>query len=214
MNDTSLADTTPAADTPAAAGVFGTPTPEPPADRRIWTVEEILAEAKLPERHARICLRADLEAEHEQIVAELASLIDAQGHVIEDEERAAGEGSVVARVQGLAARDEQVLSQMREAMWFPLFRGLSTEALQEFNAQHYPKKPDKNGDIDLSGYNVLLIAETAVEPRLTPDQVRALRGKLGAKAYKQLVDTAQSVCVRGGVDVPKSPASLLNLAQN
>lgn len=217
MNDASLADSTPAADTPGAAGVFGPPTPmpeQPPADRHIWTVEEILAEAKLPEKHARVCLRADLEAEHHRILGELGGLVNAQGEVLGDPERSVGETSAADRARQLVDRLEVIRHQMSEAMWYPLFRGLSSEALQEFNAKHYPKKPDKNGDINLSGYNVLLIAETAIEPRLTPDQVQALRGKLGAAAYKQLVDTAQSVCVRGGVDVPKSPASLLNLAQN
>lgn len=206
MTDTSLADSTPAQDSPVPGG--GAPTAstdvQPPAERKHWTIEEILEEARLPELYASVCLRADLEAEHQRILAELATLVDPRGEVIGDPERPVGEVSAAARAQELADQDQQVVARMRDAMWYPLFRGMSQEDMGDFNKKHLPK-PDKDGSQDLREYNAHLVAVTAIEPELTVDQVKALRKKLGPAAYGELTKTAQTVCLRGGVDVPKSP---------
>lgn len=208
-------DATLAATTPPAPHPFGTPDAHVDLDipaPQAWSVDEILAMAKTPEKRARICLRADLQARHDQILAELMTLVTTSGEIIEDPERSSGEESNESRAIALNNELTQIQRQMAGAMWHPLFRGLSSDAIAVFNKAHWPKA-DKDGKTDLTEYNFLLIAECAVDPVLTVDQVRALKKKLGSAAYAQLVKTAQDVCTEGGVDVPKSPVSLRNLTQ-
>jgi len=210
-NDQTLGDTAP--DTaPPAGGAFGDPngpaTPQAPVVVKQWTLAEVLDAAELPEKHARICVKANLQAEHDQIVAELMTLVDTRGEVIEDEEAAAGEATNDSRAIELNDRLRRVSKEMAGSMWFPLFRGLCVDDLAVFNKQHIPK-----GDSpDLTEYNIRLVAECSVEP-WTVDDVKALRKKFGSAAMQELISTAHEVCVRGGVDVPKSPVSLRNLTQ-
>lgn len=199
--------------TPPAAHPFGNP--DGPLDLpdvvRSRTVEEILAMARRPEKHARVCLRADLEAQLDRKVAELASLVTPQGELIEDPEASMGEESAASRARALNDQITAIRREMNAAMWFPLFRGLSSEDMAVFGKKNFPKNADSDGNVDLSEYNILLTAECSVEPRMSPDEVRKLKATLGSKAYKALVKTAQDVCTEGGVDVPKSPLSLRNL---
>lgn len=213
MSDQTLGDTTPDT-TPPASGAFGNPNgaaadPESTAGRRQWTIEEILASAKLPEKRARVCLAANLQAEHDDLVAQLAAMVNTQGELIEDPEASMGEISAAARAQALNDRLAAVRQRMQSSMWFPLFRGLSTEDLAVFNKRHLPKSDDG----DMTDYNVEIVAACAAEPTMAVADVRALRKKLGARAMQELVNTAHEVCARGGVDVPKLPVSLLNLTQ-
>lgn len=217
MNDQSIGDTTP--DQPAPSSTmtpFGDPTgpsqpdrPAPDAPVRQWTIAEVLDRARRPEKRAKICLRADLQAEYDQTGAELAGLVDAQGRVIDDDDRPAGVQSNAARAQQLSDRMVALRREMAAEMWYPLFRGLSSDDLVEFNKRHKPK-----GDRpDMTEYNTLLIAECSVEPKLTVDDVRALRTTLGSAALGELATTANEVCSRGGVDFPQLPAALARLKQ-
>ncbi|WP_435744899.1 hypothetical protein [Nocardioides sp. SYSU DS0663] len=209
--DQSLGDPTPP-DALPAGGAFGNPnapTDQPTPVRRQLTIEEVLASAKLPEKHARVCLRADLQARHDDLIAQLAAMVNAQGELIEDPEASAADVSAASRAQALNDELAAVRREMTSAMWFPLFRGLSTDELAVFNKRHEPK-----GDgADMTDYNVQLVAACAVEPTMSVGDVKALRKKLGARAMRELTNTAHEVCARGGVDVPKLPASLLNLTR-
>lgn len=210
-HDQTLGDTTP--DTPPADGVFGNPNgptaDQPPVVRRQLTIEEVLASARLPEKHARVCLRADLQARHDDLVAQLAGMVNAQGELIEDPEASAADTSAASRAQALNDDLADVRREMAQAIWFPLFRGLSTDDLAVFNKRHRPK----GDNADMTDYNIELVAACAVEPTMTVDQVKALRTKLGSRAMQELINTAHEVCARGGVDVPKLPVSLLGLTQ-
>ena len=217
MNDQSLGDNAAQAQPAAPSNTmtpFGDPnaTTPPPAARQ-WTIEDILDTAKLPEDHAAICLRADLQAEYDQAILELSGLVDAKGHLIVDDERSAGEQSNAARAAELSDRLTAVRTKMAKHMWFPLFRGLSGDALKEFNGQHRPKGEAP----DMTEYNTLLIAECSIAsasgPKLTVDDVRALRTKLGSNALGELATTANKVCTQGGVDFPQLPAGLQRLKQ-
>lgn len=210
-DDTSLDGITP--DAPAtdptgpAGGVFGVPnpvTPDPEAPVRAWTIEEVLSMARRPQKRARICLRADYQAEHDQILAELATLVDADGELIDDTngERAVGESSNAGRAQELGDRLTEVRSKMAGAMWFPLFEGMSSDDLAVFNKAHMPKTGD-----DLTDYNTLLISACSIEPAMSVEHVKSLRQTLGSAAMRQLRETAQWVCMQGGVDVPKLPGA-------
>lgn len=208
--DQTLADTTPA----AAVTQPGLADAATSVSTRQLTVNEILDMARLPEARASVCLRADLEAEHEELIAELATLVDANGELIVDAEASIADQTKAARAQQLADRDAAVLEQMRSAMWRPLFRGLSTEAAALFDKQHMPKAKNAGDPVDWNDYNDRLIAATAVDPEMTVEDAAALRSTLGSRAYASILGTAKSVCVAGGVDVPKSPTFSLGPKEN
>lgn len=193
--DQSVADTT-----PPAGGVFGDPNGGLPEAVKSFTIDQVLEMAKTPEKRARVCLRGDLQAAYDERIAELATLVDAEGNLIADADAAVGDTSPEQRARELEDEAQDLRRQMADAMWLPLFRGLTSDDLALFNAAHSPKGDNP----DMTEYNTQLIAATAVEPVLSVDQVRALRKKLGSRAMGELVGTANWVCSRGGVDIPKS----------
>lgn len=218
MNDHSLGDSTP--DAPSGDTVFGNPDGhdhsehDPGAHRPLssglLSVEDVLAAARLPERTASICVRADLTAEHDQIMAEMATLLTPGGELLADDDEAGmdAQGNA-ARARELADRDRQVLDEMRAHMWRVRFRAMDSDTWPEFKKQHMPK----GKDVDLTDFRTKIIVACAIDPELTDEQVRQLRKKLGTAQIDKLSDTAFQANEQGGIDVPKSPASWANLEQ-
>lgn len=171
--------------------------------------EELLSSVKRVETVARIFLRGDLVAEREQILAELRTLVDTNGQVIADPEAAIGETSREARAQALAQRLAQVDATMAASARWVRFRGMPSDEWVKFHAAHFPKGEKR----DVTEFNNRLIAEVAIEPTLTIPQIQRMRSELGAKQMMTMADEAWKSCNEGGVDVPKSPRSLLSLAQ-
>lgn len=204
-------DATLGGDPTDTATVFGDPTATtpPPAVRRQMTVDEVLASARRPERTARVCLRADLEDEHAQLVAELATLVNAQGEIIAEEEAAVGEITGEARAHQINDRLKALRAEMAQSMWFVRFRGMPSEDYDVFEKKYKPKTKDA----DFSEFHARLVAETAIEPTISYDQAVALRKEFGKRAMLELYNTAFTVCNTGGVDVPLLPASLQALTQ-
>lgn len=188
----------------------GTPTvavPDPIAlvKPKPFTVEEVLATAKRLERTASICLRGDLQAEWDELLAELATLVTASGELIEeDSEESLTEVSGSARVAQITMRLGQLRREMAEAMWRVRFRGMASDEWAPWVKKHKPKGDGAN----LTEFFNLLIAETAIEPALTVEQVKQLRGVLTDTSMGKLVTTAWQACTEGGLDVPKLPISL------
>lgn len=190
------------------------PDPDPTPDRML-TVAEILEEARLPEDFARICMRADLEAELTRLERELAGLVDAEGRLVEDDddESSLGDSDTrAAQARSLGDQIKTIRQQMTGSVRFVRFRGLSSDASQEFDERHAVKAKEPTQK-QVAAFNDLLISATAVEPTLSVEDMRQLRAKLGPRSISELVRVAKKVCVQGGVDVPKSPVSLLNLTQ-
>lgn len=165
------------------------------------SVADVLAAARLPEKRAKICTRADLQARYDELVAELGTLINDRGEILEDAEVALGEKGAVAKAESINEQIEAVRVEMAKSMWLPLFRGMSTDDLAVFNKEHAPKKQgDAVADAE---YQARLIAECAIDPAMSLDEVLALRGKLHVASYGSLVRTANDVCA-GRIDVPFS----------
>lgn len=199
---------------------LGTPTPDahdvahaiefPANTPRTFTVEDVLAKAKLPERTAQVCLRPDLQADYDAALVELATLVNAQGEVLNDPDASLGDESRAARAQELGDIITGIRQKMAAHMWRVRFRGLASDDYSTFNRQHMPKGESP----DLTDYNLLLIAATACEPEITYDQAKALNGKLGGRAMAELANTAWNVCNDGGLSVPKSLTFSVNPARN
>lgn len=176
----------------------------------LFTVEDVLASARLVERTASICLRADLTAELDQIRAELATLLTAGGEVIGgDEEGAVSDQSNASRARELVDRDQQISRQMRGQMWHVRVRGMASDDWSTFKKLWWPK----GKDADMTEFRTKITAACAIEPPITEDQFRALRKKLGSAAIVELSDKAYEACTAGGLDVPKLPNSWATLAQ-
>jgi hypothetical protein len=181
-----------------------------PVSSGLLTVEDVLASARLVERTASICLRADLTAEHDLVLGELGTRVTASGEVIGgDEEGAVSDQSNASRAQELADRLQQIKIEMRASMWHVRFRAMDSDTWTAFKKQHWPKAKGA----DMTEFRTKIIAECAIEPPITEDQVRQLRKKLNASQFVDLSDTAFAACSEGGLDVPKSPTSWVNLAQ-
>lgn len=184
--------------------------PDAHQPRRPFTVEDVLDSARLVERTASICLRADMVAEHDRILEELGTLITPSGELVEgDEENGLDQQSNASRARYLADRLQRVQQEMRSSMWHVRFRAMPSDEWTTFKRLWWPKGKDP----DLTEFRTKLVAACAVEPPITEAQVKELRKKLTASQIVKLSDTAYDACTAGGLDVPKSPTSWANLAQ-
>lgn len=165
----------------------------------VLDLDEVMNQARLPERSARICLRGDLQAEHDELVEKLSGLVDSSGQLIDDDEATLADGNPAEEINDqLKALQAQMKSSMRTVR----FRALTEDKWRAFQTEHQ----DKNGDVkDHNQSNADLIAATAIAPKMTVAQVVALREKLSPPQYVELADAAFYACTTGGVDIPKSP---------
>lgn len=182
----------------------------PTVTPRAFTVEDVLSAARLPERTATVCLRADLQATYDAALTELASLVTPAGELIDDPEASLDATTTRARARELQDTIDRTRREMTAHLWRVRFRGMSSEDYAVFNKQHMPKGEGQ----DLTDFNLRLIAATAIDPEITYDQAKALNAKLGGRAMTELANAAWNVCNEGGISVPKSPSFLANLARS
>lgn len=206
MNDQTLSGNDSPHDT--TGHPLGTPTPRlgdlPPSPQleAILTLDEVMSSARLVERTARICLRGDLQAEYAEAYEELATLVDAEGQVVTDGDQALTDAN---RAEELAEKIRYLREQMLEATRRIRFRALPSDQWAEFEKS----QRDAQGAIkDDDGYSNELIARCAIAPKLTVDDVKAMRSKLGPDQITALANAAYLACTTGGLDVPKSPSFL------
>lgn len=204
-DDITLAEATPSEPTRAP---FGDPDGAPSA--RPLTIEDVLGMARRVEKIARVCLRADLAAEREQCSKELAGLVDAEGRLLTDDEASMGDAGNADRAQALADRIKALGREMAGAMWSVRFQAMSSDDWEVFQKEHFEKARTSG---DFTDYNRQIIAATAIQPTINLEQTEQLRKTLGPTQWKELADTAWQTCTSGGVDVPKSPISSLNLTR-
>ncbi|MCL8026310.1 hypothetical protein [Nocardioides bruguierae] len=184
--------------TPAAAPSIDLTGTTPEAE---WTIDDILTRARRPERRARICLRADLDANHAELVRELATIVGPDGALLdpEDDEVSLTEESRTARAKRLNAELDGVRAEMAANMWRPLVRAMPSDEFAVFHETHYPKTEGA----PLADYQNRLVAACLVaQPAFTPEHVAQLRKTLSFHAINTLVRTATEVNTRSGVDLP------------
>lgn len=184
-------------------------------DTKVWTIEDVLATARTVETIARVCLRADLQATYEGARDELATLVTIDGKLVNDSDddevddealNSPGRDTDRERAKALAETATRAREQMLANMWTVRFKGMDSETFAMFNKKNAPK------DGDALAYNHLLVAACAVDPALTYEQVQALSKKLGPQQMGELISKAGDSCTKGGLNVPKLPGFLTNLA--
>lgn len=162
----------------------------------------LLANAKLPEEIVKVCLRADLAAEHEQLDEQLAKLLDNPPAKLGGD----GRGELRQRIEALEA-------EMTAATYPFRLRGLSRRAWEKFKIAYPPRtEPDgsfNRGDLLLgaNGETVWepLIRRCIVDPVLSDAQWEDLLEKITDKQFDDLAGAAWKLC-RRDVDVPFSHA--------
>lgn len=201
-------DETLASPAQSAATPFGNPNGSTPRPLRQMTIDEVLASATRTIKVARVCVRADLASRHEELVRELASLVDANGELLEDPEASMGEQGAAARAQELNDQITALGREMAGATWTVRFQGMPDDEWPVWLKKH---KPDD--DAKMQQFYNELIAAVAIEPKLSVEQVAELRKKFGFAQMAELTTKAWQACTSGGVDIPKLPFSLRNLTR-
>lgn len=172
------------------------------AVKNILTLDRLMESARLVEREAVICLRGDLEAEHDALLDEIATLVDEDGHVLAEEDTLASQQQ--ARAQEIQNRLAELREAMRAESYVVRFRAMPADewaAFEEANREDKGRGAAKNP----REYESKLIARCAIAPTITEADVEEkLRKKLSAPQMNRLFAEAYSACTTGGLDVPKS----------
>jgi hypothetical protein len=201
MADEALAgEDTPVAFTRNEHSLAAAPTLSTPGlGETILTLDELMNSARRPERTARICLRPDLQADLDELEAQLGVYADSRGEFDPSDEALAG-----GAVSELANRIQQVREQMQASMRSVRVRAMPKDEWATFVETH---SDDKARDGFKPDFWPLLVSKCAIAPTFNTEQVTALRSTLGQPAFDAIAVAAFKANTADGVDVPKSPLS-------
>jgi hypothetical protein len=182
----------------------------------ILKLDEFLSgDVRRARKSAIFYTRPDLEARLDDLDEELASLTDAQGRPrpVIDQPLDGDVGGGSRSAQAVMLEREQVAAEFAASRV-----RVEMEQLDEDDWTAHMARHKKTLDEDAPGpytpeFYEETIALSAVAPRMTVEQVRALRKKVGRPVYDTLFNTAWAVNTRSGVSVPKSLLSSAALRQ-
>lgn len=164
-------------------------------------IDELLAEARLPEKEIQVCLRGDLLAEYDAAAAAL----DEAERMARIEASLDSGGPKIAAAERVAAVRERLLAA---SVTFRL-RAVPRSRWTQLYAEHPPRDGDA---IDAAtGFNRetffdALTLESVIDPVMAAEQWQALADRLSSAQYDALTTAAWEVN-RSGVDVPFSLAA-------
>jgi hypothetical protein len=144
-------------------------------------IKDILAKARPREHTIRICLAGDVAAEVERLEAELA----ATQSWVQQSIAEAHPGIEIA--EEIAAARER----MREAEVAFTFRALGAKAWSDLVAQHPSEKEEEAWDDE--SLAPALVAASAVDPVMTPEDVAALFEQINMGQRQELIQAAWTV---------------------
>jgi len=159
--------------------------------------KEALRNAKLPERTVRICLRADLIAEHEKAEREL--------NESRSQTLAQTLGTSAAEVK-LARRVEELQAEMESESHTFTVRALPRAEYRALTRAHPPRDgeaADKSENVNLETYPDALIRACVVDPVLDEEDWEAFAEVMTSRTFDDLYLAALLVN-RGEADVPFS----------
>lgn len=159
-----------------------------------FTVEDLISEAKLPERAVSVCMRGDLAREHDALVAELEALSD-------DESLAGASEDAVALAEQIRVVEEEMAASERTIV----VRAMGRRKFKELLDAH-PAKDAQAGQFNPDTFPRELLAACAVEPRMTPTDADRLFDVLSTGQVEELFAAAWFVN-QGATRVPFSKAA-------
>lgn len=156
------------------------------------TIEDVLGKIKVPVRAVQICLRGDLQAEHDELTARL--------EVLRRESR--NSLSQGGEQRDVAQRIHDLEEEMRAAEVTFKFRGLGKNALKRLQDRFPPPEGTKMvWDVEAGAH--ALLAATAVEPTMTEDQAAELLDQVSQGHADRMVGAAW-LASTGSTQVPFS----------
>jgi hypothetical protein len=169
----------------------------------ILNLDEFLSgDIRRAEKTARICTRPDLEADIDDLEAELAGLVDDRGNPLTVEE-SLGEGNGrTAQTVALEIRDKQ--REMAASMRSIRLRQLPEDKWAVFHEKHLKDLGDDG--VTNAAWDELIVA-CAIAPTITPEQLKQMRERLGHPAIDVIATKAWNVNTKAGVSIPKSLTS-------
>lgn len=174
----------------------------PPPAKPKQDFAKLLAGAKLPECTVAICLRGDLNAEHESLDRQLGKLIDTPVTKFGGD----GRGELQQRIRDLEAEMEASTAEFR-------LRALPRREWRELVAKHQPRIEDgKVNETDAAlGINTEtffepMVRRCLVDPEVDDEQWFQLTEALTSRQFDTLWDASWSLN-RRDVDVPFSFAA-------
>lgn len=168
---------------------------------QVLDLDEFLsADVRLATKQAAWYTRPDIESEIEQLNAELDSLTDSQGRPLTVSDQTLGDGERSASVvtAELLAKQKEYASFRRVVIMQQLDDDEWT-AFQEKWKDELKKDPPY-----VSTFYEELITRCALRPKMTVEQLRQLRKKIGAPVFHELWQAAWNVNTQSGVSIPKS----------
>jgi hypothetical protein len=144
-------------------------------------IKEILAKAKPREHTVRICLAGDVAAEVERLEAELSAVSGWQAESIADQHPGIE----------IAERIKEARERMQAAEVPFTFRALGAKAWSDLVAQHPSEKADESWDDE--SLAPALVAASAVDPVMTPEDVVELFEQLNLGQRQELINGAWTV---------------------
>lgn len=156
------------------------------------SIEDVLGKIKVPVRAVRICLRGDLQAEHDELTARLEVLRREARTSLND----GGEQREVAQ------RIHDLEVEMRDAEVTFKFRGLGKNALKRVQ-DRFPPPEGSNLAWDVEAGAHVLLAASAVEPTMTDDQAADLLDQVSQGHADRLVGAAW-LASTGSTQIPFS----------
>jgi hypothetical protein len=177
--------------------------------------DDLIKSARLPEDSVAICLRGDLQLQHEELERQLQE--------VQEAEDTAGSGGLVgagsatsAEAKRLAEEIEALEAEMRQHTHHFAFRGLPRKQYRDLLVQHPPREGNDD-DLALGAngntFPLALIAASCIDPVMTLEQVEQLAEVLTDGQVLTLFGCA-AVLNRVSVDVPKSAAASAILARH
>lgn len=162
-------------------------------------IAEIKKRVKRPEREVRVCLDADLAAEHDRLDRELQTAQRDGALSLADTGKAA---ELARQVRDLQERMEESTVPFR-------VRALSGFERDEL-LEKYPPREGKDEWFDATVGQFYLLAKACVDPAMTEDDARELHQEMGAAEFGKLTVAAWQLSNQP-FDVPFSLAASVTL---
>lgn len=167
------------------------------------SISELLEHGRRVERTVPICIRGDLQAEYDRVIAELGKLVTPSGQLLEEASMAPDGDEAASVAQALYEELEGIRAQMVEWTRSVRVRAMPADEWPAWDKAHRPK----DSEADFTDYNVAIIAECAVSPTLTQDEARTMFKSLGHPTMLKVANAAYSANTQSGIDIPKSLGS-------
>jgi len=142
-------------------------------------IDDLIGRVKMPVRSVTICLDGDLQAEHDELTAELELV---------RRENPAKMGDTSEGKQ-IADRIGEIEAEMRKSEQTFKFKGLNKNALNVLY-KRFPPKKDSNQTWDIDAGAFALLAAAAVEPTMSEDQAKGLIDAISYGQVDKLVGCA------------------------